>query len=160
MAFRRAKIKEQFDAAIPAVLEPGEQVQAESMVISGPSPWLVGAVGWLVMLLLGQRYYFIAVTDRRVIFMKASMFTGRPKGLAWADPRGAAQVTDVDLDNAVWSKFRYHRPEGKEIRINVHRFWREDGQQVVATLQSQQPAAPAQVPPQPQVPQQGGTFQA
>src|SRR5205823_10919902 len=108
-----------------------------------------------------QRYYFIVVTDRRVVFMKASMFTGRPKGLAWADPRGAAQISDVDLDNAVWSKFRYRRPEGKEVRINVHRFWREDGQQVVAVLQGQ--AAPAQLPPQPQVPQapqQGGTFQA
>ena len=53
MAFRRAKIKEQFDAAIPAVLEPGEQVQAETLSQSGPSPWLAGLIGWIVMLLAG-----------------------------------------------------------------------------------------------------------
>ena len=55
MAFRRAKIKEQFDGAIPAVLEPGEQVQAETLSQSGPSPWLAGVIGWLIMLIAGAR---------------------------------------------------------------------------------------------------------
>ena len=55
MAFRRAKIKEQFDAAIPALLEPGEHVQAETLSQSGPSPWLVGVIGWLIMLIAGAR---------------------------------------------------------------------------------------------------------
>ena len=93
MAFRREKVKEQFDQAIPPVLEPGERIVAQTLCLSGPSPWLVGLIGWLLMLLAGQRYYFIAVTDRRVLFMKASMITGRPNGLAWADTRGAAQIT-------------------------------------------------------------------
>src|SRR5437879_109476 len=99
MAFRKAKIKEQFNEAIPAVL------------------------GWIIMRVLGARYYFIAVTDRRVLFMKASMVTGRPKGLGWADPRSAAQIHDVDINNAVWSKFKYLRPsDGKDVRVNIHRF--------------------------------------
>ncbi len=150
MAFRRAKIKEQFDAAIPAVLEPGEQVQAETLSQSGPSPWLAGVIGWLIMLIGGARYYFIVVTDRRVLFMKASMMTGRPRGLAWADPRGAVEVSDVNLTNAVWSKFRYQRPDGKDIRLNVHRFWRNDGQAVVNALTTQaQAPTPAPIPPPP-----------
>ncbi|HEX8098569.1 MAG TPA: hypothetical protein VF660_00020 [Actinomycetota bacterium] len=151
MAFRRAKIKEQFDAAIPGVLEPGERVQAGTFTQSGPSPWLAGLVGWIVMLIAGARYYYVAVTDRRVLFMKASMLTGRPNGLAWADPRGAAQVSDVNLTNAVWSKLRYRRPEGKELRLNIHRFWREDGQAVVDALTaSVQTPGGATVPPPPQ----------
>ncbi len=152
MAFRRAKIKEQFDAAIPALLEPGEHVQAETLSQSGPSPWLVGVIGWLIMLIGGARYYFIVVTDRRVLFMKASMMTGRPRGLAWADPRGAVEVSDVNLTNAVWSRFRYHRPDGKDIRLNVHRFWRNDGQAVVdaLTTQAQAPTPTAIPPPPPQ----------
>jgi hypothetical protein len=154
MAFRRAKIKEQFDAAIPSVLEPGEQVQAETLAQSGPSPWLAGLIGWVIMLIAGARYYFIAVTDRRVLFMKASMMTGRPQGLAWADPRGGVRVSDVNLTNAVWSKFRYHRPDGKDIRLNVHRFWRDDGQAVVNALTAQAheegpPPTPTPPPPPP-----------
>jgi hypothetical protein len=145
MAFRRAKIKEQFDAAIPAVLEPGEQIVAQTLSQSGPSPWLTGVIGLVIMLVAGARYYFIAVTDRRVLFMKASMITGRPKGLAWADPRGSVQVSDVDLNNVVWSKFRYRRPDGKDIRINIHRFWRDDGQAVVNALTGQT-QAPTQNP--------------
>lgn len=139
VAFRRATIKEQFDAAISAVLEPGEEAQAETLSQSGPSPWLAGVgpagvIGWLNMLIAGDRYYFIVVTDRRVLFMKASMMTGRPRGLAWADPRGAVEVSDVNLTNAVWSKFRYHRPDAEDIHLNVHRFWRNDGLAVVNAL--------------------------
>jgi hypothetical protein len=150
MAVRRAKIKQQFEQAIPSVLEPGEMVQAETWSLSGPSPWLIGLLGWVVMLLMGSRYYFMVVTDRRVLFMRTSMMTSRPQGLAWADPRNAVQVHDVELGNTVWSKFRYRRPDGKEMRINIHRFWRDDGQAVVAALTSQaapQPAWP-QTPPQ------------
>jgi hypothetical protein len=158
MAFRREKIKQQFDAALPAVMEPGEQIQAQTLSQSGPSPWLAGLIGWLVMLLVGARYYFIAVTDRRVLFMKASLLTGRPKGLAWADPREAVVVHDVNLNHAVWSKFRYRRPDGKDLRINIHRYWRDDGRAVAALLtgQAQQPGAPTAPMQQPT---QGG-FQA
>ena len=139
MAFRRAKVKEQFDQAIPPALEPGERIVAQTLCLSGPSPWL-RLIGWLSMLLAGLGYYFIAVTDRRVLFMKASMITGRPNGLGWADPRGAAQITDVDLDTTVWSKFFYHRPDGKRLRVNIHRIWRDDGRTVVAELTSSVPA--------------------
>jgi hypothetical protein len=159
VAFRREKIKQQYDEALPAFLEPGEQLQAQTFSLSGPSPWLIGIFGWLFMLLLGQRYYFIVVTDRRVLFMKGSLWTGRPKGLAWADPRSAIQIHDVDVNNTVWSKFRYRRPDGKDMRINIHRIWREDGQAVVAAL-SGQPAQQPQQPPAAAQPPAPGQFQA
>ena len=58
----------------------------------------------------------------------------------------------MNLTNAVWSRFRYHRPDGKDIRLNVHRFWRNDGQAVVdaLTTQAQAPTPTAIPPPPPQ----------
>ncbi|MDP9330552.1 MAG: hypothetical protein M3P11_07960 [Actinomycetota bacterium] len=82
MAVRKAKIKQQFAAALSSLLQPEEQVRAETFAQSGPSPWLVGVFGWLIMLLAGSRPYFIVVTNRRALFMRASMLTTRPKGLA------------------------------------------------------------------------------
>jgi hypothetical protein len=149
MAFRRATIKAQFDKALPAFLEPGEQVEAETLTQSGPSPWLVGLIGWLFMLLAGARYYFVILTDRRVVFMKASLLSRRPKGLAWADPRSAVRVSDVQLTNALWSKFRYTRPDGKELRLNIHRFWREDAQALVDGLVAAAPTSSTELPPPP-----------
>jgi hypothetical protein len=133
MAFRRETIKRQFDEAIPAVLDPGEQVQAGALSISGPSPWLTGVFGILFMLLLGMRYYFVAVTDRRVLFMKASMLSGRPAGLAFADQRAAVSISDVRTGK-VWNSLRYHRPEGKPLRLNFHRIWGDEMSAIVQAL--------------------------
>lgn len=135
MAFRKETIKRQFAEAQTEVLEPGEQVQAASLTTSGPSPWLIGAFGFLIMLLMGMRYYYILVTDRRVVFMKASLLSGRPKGLAFADPKSGVSVRDVKVAG-VWSKLRYGRPDGKEMRLNFHRFWRDEMQAVVQALGS------------------------
>jgi hypothetical protein len=134
VAVRKAKIKQQFAAALSPLLQPEEQVRAETFAQSGPSPWLAGVFGWLIMLLAGSRPYFIVVTNRRALFMRASMLTTRPKGLAWADPIGTGHVRDAEMGNALWSKFKYSRPAQKDIRFNVHRMWRDDGQAVVAAL--------------------------
>lgn len=145
MAIRKETVKQQFTEALPSVLEPGEQPAAGVYVVSGPSPWLsTGLLGLVGMLIFGVRWYYLAVTDHRVVFMKASMMTGRPQGLAWADPRSAASVSDVDLSATVWGKLMYHRPDGKVIRLNVHRFWLDEGRAAVQALGG--PPAPQQQP--------------
>lgn len=151
MAFRKEKIKEQFGAAIAPALEPGEQVRAGVFCQSGPTPWLTGAIGIWLMLLMGMRYYFIAVSDRRMLFFRGSLWTVRPKGgLEWADPLGAGQVTDVEATAKLWSHFKYQRPGvEKPIRFNVHRIWRTELQEVVGAMA--QPPAPA-IPPTPPIP--------
>lgn len=152
MAFRRETVRKQFEGVLPPMLEPGERIVAESAVVSGPSPWLAqGLFGIIGILLFGVRWYFLAVTDRRVVFVKMSLWTGRPRGFAWADPRVSVGVSDVEVTATVWSHFLYRRPDVKDLRLNVHRFWREDGQAVVAALGS---PVPAQVPPPPPPPQQ------
>src|SRR5437016_12777198 len=95
MALRKAKTTEQFREAQRAVLEPGEQVIAESLTTAGPSPWLAVGVGVVGLYLLGMRIYFMAVTDRRVLFMVGTAWTGRPKGLALADPRAGVSISHV-----------------------------------------------------------------
>lgn len=127
---KKEEIRERFDAVIASLMEAGEQPVAGAVVMTGPSPWLIGPVL--------QRMYFIEVTDRRVLFIKFSKSAASPKGLAWADPRDSVQVHDVAMDRRlyVFGKFRYRRSNGKDIRINIDRFWREDGQAVVAALTS------------------------
>ena len=86
------------------------------------------------MIAMGSRWYFITLTDRRVIFQKVSMASGKPAGLAWTDPRGSVSIGDAALDGAVWSKAIYERPDAKPLRLNIQRVWRDEGQQFVAQL--------------------------
>jgi len=161
MAFRKEKIKEQFNAVIPPALEPGEQVLGGVYCQTGPSPWLQGGVGLLIMLLMGAKWYYLVVTDRRLLWFRGSMWTQRPKGQVEADPRRQVQIHDVDVDNVIWSKFRVQRPTGKDVRVNIHRIWRDEVQALMPLLTAQpaQPGQPgAQLPPPPQA--QPGQFQA
>jgi hypothetical protein len=146
MAVRKKTIQAQFAEAMTGVLEPGEQVVVGVMSQTGPSPWLAGAVGILIMLLLGARWYYVVVTDRRVIAMKASMWTGRPKGgLAWADPLGSVRLADVVTDAKVWQSFKLGRPGASElVRFNVSNvIWKDEYARLVSALQA------GSVPPPP-----------
>ncbi len=136
MAVRKEAIKQQFTEALPAVLEPGEQVQSGAYLVSGPSPmWVAGLLGLIGILLFNVRYYYLAVTDRRVIFYAASFWSSRPKGFAWADPRGSVAISDVVTDAKLWNHMLFSRPgAAKPLRLNVHAFWREEMKGVVAAL--------------------------
>jgi hypothetical protein len=150
MAFRKETIKQQFGEALPTVLEPGERVDVGFLTVSGPSPWLTaGIFGYLGMLLMGARWYFVTLTDRRVVFMKVSMATGHPAGLAWTDPRGSASLSDAMLEGKVWSRVQYRRPEGKSLRLNIQRFWRDEGKEFVERLGIAPPTTPGDATPTP-----------
>ena len=100
MAVRKETIKQQFNEALPAVLEPGERVLGGAYGVSGPNPlWAQGLLGLVGFLIFGMRYYYVALTDRRLIFMNASFSTSRPSGLAWADPRDSVTISDLQSDN-------------------------------------------------------------
>lgn len=145
MAFRKETIKRQFSEARAAHLEPGEAVVAESFTIAGPTPWLMGGVGFLIMYLLGTRYYFMTVTDRRVMFMTMSLWTGKPRGFAFALPRGSVAV-ESSKRARLWSSLRLTRANEKPLRLNFHRIWRDEFDQIVSVLQ---PAGAAPMPPAP-----------
>lgn len=154
MAFRKETIRQQFSEAIVSVLEPGERVTAGAYTVSGPSPWLTGLLGVVIMLLAGMRYYFVAVTDRRVILMKASMWSQRPRGVASAYPTSSVSLSDVTMAG-MWSHLRFQPAGGKRIRLNFHKFWRGEMQQVVAAIQAGAATGPtgtALPPPPPPTP--------
>jgi len=155
MAFKQTTIRGQFTEALGAVLEPGEQVRAGAYAVSGPSPWLTGAIGIVLMLVLGMRYYFLAVTDRRVLFMKASLLSQRPKGLAFAYPVSSVSITGTTVAT-LWSYFKLQPPEGKPIRLNFHKIWRDEMQQIARAIESAPrsqvaPAGAVAVPPPPRL---------
>lgn len=144
MAVRKEKVKQQFTEALAGALEPGEQMQAGAYGPSGPNPlFATGLFGILGMLLFGIRYYFVAVTDRRVVFMKSSFWTARPAGLGWADPRSSVTISDVDTDAKLWNHLKYTGPNRKPFRMNFHAWWRDEAKQLVAALGSSGQAAPA-----------------
>jgi hypothetical protein len=153
MAVRREAVRKQFEDAAQPLLEPGEQLVAGAYGASGPNPlWLSGLFGLVGMIIVNVRYYFVWVTDRRVLFMNASMMTARPKGgMSWADQRSAVSVSEV-TPAATWSWFKYHRPAGgKPIRLNFPRPWRDDFAAMTAALGgagTQAQAAPAPPPPE------------
>ena len=99
MAVRKETIKQQFNEALPAVLEPGERVLGGAYGVSGPNPlWAQGLLGLAGFLIFSIRYYYVALTDRRLIFMNASFWTSRPKGFAWSDPRDRQQAVELGQD--------------------------------------------------------------
>jgi hypothetical protein len=151
MAIRKETVRAQFDEAVREHLEPGEEVVAGAYGASGPSPlWLSGLFGIVGMLIAGVRYYFVFVTDRRVLFLKGSFWTARPAGLAWSDLRSAVSIGDV-TPASTWSWFRYQRPAGgKPVRLNFARPWREEFAQMTAALPSAgQEGGPVPTPPPP-----------
>ena len=127
MAVRKETVKLQFNAALPAVLEPGEQVQGGVYCVSGPNPlWAQGLLGLAGYFIFGMRYYYAALTDRRVLFINASFWTGRPGGLAWSDPRDSITISDLQTDNKLWNWCRYSSPTKENLRLNFHAFWRPE----------------------------------
>jgi hypothetical protein len=125
MAVRKEAVKQQFTEALPGVLEPGEQVLGGAFGMSGPNPLfaqgLFGVAGYLIFRV---RPYYVAVTDRRVIFMRASFWTTRPKGMAWSDARSSVTIRDVRTDAKLWNSATFSTPSKHKLRMNFHTFWR------------------------------------
>ena len=65
-------------------------------------------------LIFGMRYYYVALTDRRLIFLNASFWTSRPKGFAWADPRESITTSDLQTDNKLWNWGKISSPTQAE----------------------------------------------
>jgi len=98
MAVRKETTRQQFTEAAAPLLEHGEQVVAGTLGRTGPSPWLssaFGLLGFAVFALFGLRFYYLLVTDRRVLWLKASMArrpgVRRPADLGGRrrDPKGS-----------------------------------------------------------------------
>ena len=138
MAIRRAKQKAQVIEKLSSVAPAGEQFIACVHCETGPSPWLnalfdeVPLLGTIIA--FTRRFYFLTLTNTSVVVNSANRFTNRPGDVVAAYPRAAAPVSRVKR-GAVWSTMYLQFPnQGKPTRLNVHRYWRDEFDQLVAAV--------------------------
>jgi hypothetical protein len=147
MAIRRAKQKQQVIEKLSQSAPPGEQFIACVHCETGPSPWLnalFDEVPFLGLIIAYTRkFYFITLTNTSIVVNTASRYTNRPGEVVYAFPRNAFPVTKVNRA-AVWSSMFVQFPGGsKPTRLNIHRYWRNEFDQLLAAF-PQAPAVPAQ----------------
>ncbi|MCX4747897.1 hypothetical protein OG455_20645 [Kitasatospora sp. NBC_01287] len=168
MAIRRAKQKAQVIEKLSQVAPPGETFIACVHVETGPSPWLnavfdeVPLLGLIVA--LTRRFYFLTLTNSSVVVNVASRWTNRPGEVVGVYPRNAFPVERVKRAT-IWSSMYLQLPgDSKPRRLNIHRYWRAEMDQLSAAFPpgamadgSLPPAVAGQMlPPQGQpYPQQG-----
>jgi len=158
MAIRRATQKRQVIEKLSSSAPAGEQFIACMHAETGPSPWLgalldeIPLVGLVVQ--LSRKFYFFTLTNTSVVVNSANRFSNRPGAVVAVFPRDAFPVSKFNRA-AVWSKFYLQFPGGgKPTRLNVHRYWRGELDQLAAAF-----PASAQVGPGP-VADSPGTAQA
>jgi hypothetical protein len=142
---RRAKQKQQVIEKLSQTAPPGETFIATVHCETGPNPWLnaifdeVPFLGLIVA--LTRRFYFITVTNTSVVINNANRFTNRPGEVVAVFQRDTVPVTKMKRAT-VWSSFYLQFPnEQKSTRLNVHRYWRGELDQLIANIPAQ--AAPS-----------------
>ncbi len=136
MAIRRATQKRQVVEKLSSSAPAGEQFIACVHAETGPSPWLgalldeIPVVGLVVQ--LSRKFYFFPLTNTSVVVISANRLTNRPGAVVAVFPRDAFPVSNFNRA-AVWSKFYVQFPGGgKPTRLNVHRYWRAELDQLAA----------------------------
>jgi hypothetical protein len=95
-------------------LEPGEQVQAVFIGLTGPSPYWSFVSEWIIVLTRG--YTTIAATDRAIVVLRNGWFLGtRPQSVIarhprkpMDDPSGLWFALWLN-DTRYWVSRRYHK---------------------------------------------------
>ncbi|MEU8772248.1 hypothetical protein [Streptomyces sp. NPDC048606] len=141
MAVKKATIQQQVADAL-AQANPTDRPIVTIQAVAGPSVWLMSMLG-----LIGQAfltYYFVTVTEQAVVLHRASRMSNRPQEIVFAIPPAEAVGTVSEIKrNAIWSSFRMQLPgQAAPTRMNVHRNWRGEMDQLLGLLGGQsQPAA-------------------
>jgi hypothetical protein len=141
MAIRRAKQKEQVIAKLASVAPPGETFIACVHVETGPSPWLNSLFDEIpflgLIIALTRKLYFLTLTNTSVVVNSANRFTNRPGDVVAAFPRHALPVSRVKRAT-VWSSMYLQFPgDAKPTRLNIHRYWRNELDQLIAVVPAQ-----------------------
>jgi hypothetical protein len=147
MAIRRAKQKAQVIAKLAASAPAGETFIASVHGETGMSPWLTALfdeVPFLGLIIaLSRQQYFFTLTNTSVVVNTANRFTNRPGEIIGAFHRTQFPVSRYTR-GTVWSKFYVQLPHSdKPRRINVHRFWRAELDQLAAAFPAQAGGMPA-----------------
>jgi hypothetical protein len=130
----RAKIKatQRAERVIAKTGYP-EPVLVGARVQSGLSHWwnLLSAYATLF-----RQYYFMALTERNVVLIKISRWTGQPSKVKIVTPRDKASVSSYD-PGTVFASFLYTIPDRKKpIRMRAGRGWRPEVESMISQLNS------------------------
>ena len=99
--------------ALARVAEPGERPIAAANALVGPSPFVVHLLlGWLGRMLL-LKSALLWITDRRIVLIRLSNWTGRPQGVIFAEPRSSVVLFRAE-SRTLWLR----RADGTEYRLN------------------------------------------
>ncbi len=130
IARQKAKVAGHMDQALAQVLEPGEKVEARAYAVTMPSNWWY-LLTYFVMLL--AKYWFVAVTDRRVIFIKVSKTGTSRSEFAWADPRPGMGAGELKKSLG-WTKLDIFKPDGGRMTLSFDRNWRDEAAAIQEAL--------------------------
>ncbi|MDH6138100.1 MULTISPECIES: hypothetical protein [Kitasatospora] len=138
MAIRRSKQKAQVIEKLSQMAPPGEHFIACVHVETGPSPWLNGIFdeipGLGLIVALTRKFYFLTLTSSSVVVNTANRWTNRPGDVIAVFPRHAFPVSRVKR-RSIWSSMYMQLPtDSKPKRINIHRYWRNELDQLSAAF--------------------------
>jgi hypothetical protein len=141
MAIRRAKQKAQVIEKLRQQAPAGENFLACVHTETGPSPWLgalldeVPLVGFIVQ--MTRKFYFLTLTNTSIVVNSANRWTNRPGGIVASFPRESFPATRVKRAK-IWSTmYVQFTGQSKPTRLNVHRYWRGEFDQLIAVLPTQ-----------------------
>lgn len=129
MAVRKDKIKEAMEKFVSGLLEDGETWHGGSLAQSGPMPGLFGVIGMAFI-----KQYYVALTNRRVLFVRASQLSGRPLRLEFGDPRDGARMS-LEAEGKFWNLTTYQG--SRTIRLRYPKLWFEEMAIVMHALQGE-----------------------
>jgi hypothetical protein len=133
-ATQKAQVIEKLSQAAPA----GETFIACVHAETGPSPWLntlldrIPFVGLIVA--FTRRFYFLTLTNTSVVVNSASRWTNRPGEIVAVFPRQAMPVDRVKRATLWSSMYVWFPGESKATRLNIHRYWRDELDQLIASF--------------------------
>jgi hypothetical protein len=152
MAIRRAKQKAQVIEKLQQQAPAGEQFIACIHCETGPGMWATSFLDELplvgLIIALTRKYYFLTLTNTSVVVNTAGRFSNRPGEIVTSWPRESFPVSRLKRA-FTWSSMYVQFPgQSKPTRLNVHRYWRVEFDQLVAALpqQVQQAADPSDQP--------------
>jgi hypothetical protein len=120
----RRKLRERVERIVQ--LEPGEEIAHLVQGQHRPRMWLglEFVVGTWAFILL--RYYTVVVTDRRLLLVRGSKLTARPKRVEWDEPLESV-VVDARKHGLLLDKlFLRRRTQEGLIRLRVARRFRSE----------------------------------
>lgn len=152
MAIRRAKQKAQVIEKLQQQAPAGETFIACVHCETGPGMWatvlldelpLVGAI-----IALTRKYYFLTLTNTSIVVNTASRFTNRPGEIVASWPAASFPASRIKRARTWSSMYVQFAGGGKPTRLNIHRYWRGEFDQLVARLPKQDldPADPGAAP--------------